>query len=306
MSRRCIRVLSSWTPQAPAHQHLMSTQRHKIARSPASRTARRVHAGFELYLQFDSLQEAPLRAPRGADLATCASRLWERLNALGISTTLVVTLRKGLNDARSADHQVRARAGPACAASRSSPSRPRRLDDYDPSRDRSRSRRSRRVIEDSVSFGRERHDPVPCHPDCLTWLRAEARRQGRASHWARQPRSARGRNTIVYERDPRSRSSRADVSGADAAVLRFEPEELLCCSAGRVPPEVGYKNVFRVLILNSSTLRLRRALGEEACVHIAHPEAASSRSTPTTCSIPRRQREDPRAPERRGGRGGAA
>ena len=53
---------------------------------------------FEIYLQFDSLEAAPLLALRGVDLRDVHARALERLNRLGISTTLVVTLKKGLND----------------------------------------------------------------------------------------------------------------------------------------------------------------------------------------------------------------
>jgi tetraether lipid synthase len=53
---------------------------------------------FEIYLQFDSFKAEALKELRGADLRAVRERALERLNRLGISTTLVVTLKKGLND----------------------------------------------------------------------------------------------------------------------------------------------------------------------------------------------------------------
>ena len=53
---------------------------------------------FEIYLQFDSFEREPLLELRGADLRDVHARALERLNRLGISTTLVATLKKGLND----------------------------------------------------------------------------------------------------------------------------------------------------------------------------------------------------------------
>lgn len=53
---------------------------------------------FEVYLQFDSFEREPLMTLRGADLREIHVRALERLNRLGISTTPVVTLKKGLND----------------------------------------------------------------------------------------------------------------------------------------------------------------------------------------------------------------
>ena len=43
---------------------------------------------FEVYLQFDSLRREPLMQLRGADLRSVREKALERLNRLGISTTL--------------------------------------------------------------------------------------------------------------------------------------------------------------------------------------------------------------------------
>ena len=54
--------------------------------------------GFEIYLQFDSLERDPLMQLRGADLRGIREKALERLNRLGISTNLVVTVARGVND----------------------------------------------------------------------------------------------------------------------------------------------------------------------------------------------------------------
>jgi uncharacterized radical SAM superfamily Fe-S cluster-containing enzyme len=53
---------------------------------------------FEVYLQFDSFARDPLMELRGADLRRIRTDALERLNRYNIATTLVVTLKKGLND----------------------------------------------------------------------------------------------------------------------------------------------------------------------------------------------------------------
>ena len=54
---------------------------------------------FEVYLQFDSFErEAAAWSCAAPTCATSARSALERLNRHGISTTLVVTLKKGLND----------------------------------------------------------------------------------------------------------------------------------------------------------------------------------------------------------------
>ena len=81
-------------------RHLMvNTNGIRIAQDEAF--AERLTAympGFELYLQFDSLRREPLIQLRGADLRNIRKLALERLNRLGISTTLVVTVERGVND----------------------------------------------------------------------------------------------------------------------------------------------------------------------------------------------------------------
>src|SRR5262249_33668895 len=81
-------------------RHLMvNTNGVRLARGEGFAARLKDHMpGFEIYLQFDSLEKEPLAALRGIDLREVRARALERLNALNISTTLVVTLKKGLND----------------------------------------------------------------------------------------------------------------------------------------------------------------------------------------------------------------
>src|SRR5207302_1241706 len=53
---------------------------------------------FEIYLQFDSFKPEALENLRGKDLTDVRMKAIEHLNALNLSTTLVVTLQKGVND----------------------------------------------------------------------------------------------------------------------------------------------------------------------------------------------------------------
>jgi 7,8-dihydro-6-hydroxymethylpterin dimethyltransferase len=57
-----------------------------------------VREDFEVYLQFDSFEREPLMQLRGADLRRVRQDALEKLNRYNISTNLVVTLKKGLND----------------------------------------------------------------------------------------------------------------------------------------------------------------------------------------------------------------
>ncbi len=81
-------------------QHLMvNTNGIRIAREDgfAERLAEYM-PGFEVYLQFDSFEASVHHEMRGADLRSIRSQAIEKLNRLGVSTSLVVTLKKGAND----------------------------------------------------------------------------------------------------------------------------------------------------------------------------------------------------------------
>src|SRR3984957_19007056 len=54
--------------------------------------------GFEVYLQFDSLKRSALENLRGADLRRIREQELANLEKAGISTTLVCTVKKGVND----------------------------------------------------------------------------------------------------------------------------------------------------------------------------------------------------------------
>ena len=53
---------------------------------------------FEIYLQFDSFKPEVLKELRGEDLTEVRKTAIENLNEFNLSTTLVITLQKGLND----------------------------------------------------------------------------------------------------------------------------------------------------------------------------------------------------------------
>jgi hypothetical protein len=86
--------------QAPPHPHLMvNTNGIRIAQMTSSPSGSPPTCrSFELYLQFDSLRREPLMQLRGADLRNIREKALERAEPLGISTTLVVTLERGVND----------------------------------------------------------------------------------------------------------------------------------------------------------------------------------------------------------------
>jgi len=95
-------VLQVGCPPAKARpiRHLMvNTNGLKIAQDEDFvRRIAEADPDLEIYLQFDSFEREALLDLRGGDLRSVREKALERLNQHDLSTTLVVTLRKGLND----------------------------------------------------------------------------------------------------------------------------------------------------------------------------------------------------------------
>jgi uncharacterized radical SAM superfamily Fe-S cluster-containing enzyme len=237
---------------------------------------------FELYLQFDSFERGPLVDLRGSDLRRVREQAIERLNRHGISTTLVVTLKKGLNDGECGRIVDWALGQPCVRGVTFQPVQDAgRTDGYDPARDRlTLTEVRRRILEQTSVFRPEDIIPVPCHPDSLAMAYALKGPEGRVTPLTGlidpQILIEGGRNTIVYEQDERVRegifklfaTNHSPESGA--TTLR----DLLCCLPRlSAPGSLGYESVFRVLIMqfiDAHAFDVRSV--KKTCVHIVHPD----------------------------------
>lgn len=237
--------------------------------------------GFEIYLQFDSFEAEVLQELRGADLRRIREKALEHLNEFNISTTLVVTLKKGLNDGeigKIIQYGLKQRAvrgvtfQPIQAAGR--------LEEYDPAEDRlTVSEVRQRIVEQSGVFQAEDMVPVPCHPDCLSM--GYALKLGEET----VPLTGMidpaillegGRNTIVFEQDETLKTKIFQLFSTshspESSALSLK--SLLCClPMAAVPDSIGYDNVFRVIImqfLDPYNFDVRSV--KKSCVHIVHPD----------------------------------
>lgn len=236
---------------------------------------------FEIYLQFDSFEREPLMALRGADLRDIHARVLERLNRLGVSTTLVATLKKGLNDGEIGRLIDFALEQPSVRGVTFQPIQAAgRLEQFDPATDRlTLTEVRRRILEQTNVFRPEDVLPVPCHPDSLAM--AYALKIGGTIvplTGLIDPKILieGGRNTIVYEQDDAVRqgvfklfaTNHSPQSGA--GTLR----DLLCCLPRLdAPAQLGYQNIFRVLIMqfiDAYSFDVRSV--KKTCVHIVHPD----------------------------------
>jgi uncharacterized radical SAM superfamily Fe-S cluster-containing enzyme len=162
--------------------------------------------GFEVYLQFDSFEKAAYVALRGADLRAVKARALDRLDELGVSTTLVVTLKKGLNDGE-IGRILEFAAGRRCV--RGVTFQPiqdaGRAGGFDPATDRlTLTGVRRRILEQTSLFRPEDVIPVPCHPDAIAMAYGLTRSCTRATSAFARASSARSRPRTLPSHRPRA------------------------------------------------------------------------------------------------------
>lgn len=237
--------------------------------------------GFELYLQFDSLEESALRDLRGADLRNIRRQALEHINEFNISTTLVVTLKKGVNDHEVGSIIQYALAQPAVRGVTFQPIQAAgRTEEYDPAQNRlTLSEVRQMIIEQSDVFSAADIIPVPCHPDCLAMgyaLKLNGTVTPLTSLIDPQILLEGGRNTIVFEQDESLQKQIFELfsTSHSPASSALSLQSLLCClPLVSVPDSISYNNVFRVIImqfLDAYNFDVRSV--KKSCVHIAHPD----------------------------------
>nr|WP_229426171.1 radical SAM protein [Pseudoduganella violacea] len=241
--------------------------------------------GVEVYLQFDSLHAEVHRELRGADLSRIRQQALANLNEAGLSTTLVVTLKKGLNDGEIGSIIDFALQQPCVRGVTLQPIQDAgRVEHYDPRLHRlTVSEIRRKIAEQSALFTLQDVVPVPCNPDTLAMAYA-IKSAGKALPLTRyldpQTLVEGSGNTIVFERDP-AMHGMVKEQVFKLFSTNHSPEsqanclsELMCClPLVAAPSELRYDNVFRVLIvqfMDAYSLDVRAL--KKSCVHFAQPD----------------------------------
>jgi uncharacterized radical SAM superfamily Fe-S cluster-containing enzyme len=235
---------------------------------------------FEIYLQFDSFKKEALEQLRGEDLRDIRTKALEHLNKYNLSTTLVVTLQKGLNTdeigtiieyglkqrcVRGVTFQPTQQAG--------------RLDNFDTDSDRITLTEVRSSILEQTDIFNE-HDliPVPCNPDAL--VMGYALKLGDTVFPLTRLINPddlldNSKNTIVYEQDERLKLHLMNMFSTGNSVDKANDhlQSILCCLPQIDAPELGYENLFRVIIMqfiDAHNFDVRAI--KKSCVHIVNKD----------------------------------
>jgi uncharacterized radical SAM superfamily Fe-S cluster-containing enzyme len=263
-------------------RHLMiNTNGLRIAREPGFAERLATYAPrFEVYLQFDSLKRDALMDLRGADLTAIRRDALAALERNGISTTLVVTLKKGVNDDEIPEIVRHALTWRCVRGVTFQPIQDAgRNDGFDPKQHRITLTEVRRKIAEAGVFALEDLIPLPCNPDqiCIGYgLRDGAQVQPVTAMLPRELFVAAAPNTVTFEAYPELQSRVFDLLSLSTAQTDTSDKlaSLLCClPEAAVPDNLGYEHTFRVVI-SQFLDRFNFDLGtvKRSCVHFVEPD----------------------------------
>ena len=235
---------------------------------------------FEIYLQFDSFKPNALQQLRGKDLTDTRKKALEHLNKLNLSTTLVVTLQKGINDDETGKIIDYALQQPCVRGVTFQPTQiAGRTNNFNPATDRiTLTDVRKKILQQTDIFQPNDLVPVPCNPDALVMGYA-LKLNGQVLPMTRYIDPAvllnNSRNTIVYEQDAALHSQLLKIFSTGISVDRVEDKmkHLLCCLPEIHAPDLTYNNLFRIIIMrfiDAYDFDVRAI--KKSCVHIVHKD----------------------------------
>ncbi|WP_417371173.1 radical SAM protein [Gelidibacter japonicus] len=265
----------------PIRHVMLNTNGIKIAKDKAFAARLKTYApDFEIYLQFDSFEDSVLRELRGADLAAIRQQALDNLNELNLSTTLVVTLQKGLNDheiGKIIDFALKQKCvrgvtlQPTQIAGR--------LEHFNPETDRMTLTEVRRkILEQTEVFNGDDLLPVPCNPDALVMgyaLKLGDEVFPLTRYINPNDLLDNSKNTIVYEQDEMLHGKMIELfsTGNSVEVAEENLKSIMCCLPNIEAPNLGYDNLFRVIIMqfiDAYNFDVRAI--KKSCVHIVNKD----------------------------------
>ena len=231
---------------------------------------------FEIYLQFDSFSPEVLTKLRGEDLNEVRKKALENLNQFNVSTTLVVTLQKGLNDHEIGDILDFALKQKCVRGVTFQPTQVAgRNDNYSDQAGRiTLTEVRRKIYEQYPLFTPEDLIPVPCNPDalCMAYALKLDDQVIPMTHLINPDDLLNNsKNTIVFEHDEQLKQHMLNLFSTGVSVDCAEDTfgELMCCLPRVQSDHLNYNNLFRIIIMNfMDPLDFDVRAVKKSCVHI--------------------------------------
>jgi uncharacterized radical SAM superfamily Fe-S cluster-containing enzyme len=265
---------------SPIRHLMLNTNGIRIARDPQLVEAlASLKPGFEVYLQFDSLQAEALQNIRGQDLRGVRQQALEQLERHHISTTLVCAIRKGVNDEEIGEiiryaQQWRCVRGitfqPVQDAGRNQGGTPGHRITLSEIRSH--------IVEADNPFGDADMIPLPCHPEniCIGYgIKSEGGITPVTGLLPREELLKGVDNTITFEKSEGLREAFYRLFSLDACGEQTTDnlQTMLCCLPRVQAQGLGYDSVFRIVIMGFMD-RYDFDIGsvKRSCTHFVEPD----------------------------------
>ncbi len=265
---------------SPIRHLMLNTNGIRIARdSQLVEELASLKPGFEVYLQFDSLQADALQDIRGQDLRAVRRQALEQLERHDISTTLVCVIRKGVNDAEIGEIIRYAQKWHCVRGITFQPVQDTgRNQGGTPAQRITLSEIRRHIIEADNPFADTDMIPLPCHPEniCIGYaIRSEDTLTPVTGLLPREELLKGVDNTITFEKNEWLRETFYRLFSLDACGEQTTEnlQTMLCCLPRVQAQELTYENVFRIVIMGFMD-RYDFDIGsvKRSCTHIVEPD----------------------------------
>ena len=199
---------------------------------------------------------------------------------MNLSTTLVVTLQKGLNDHEMGSTIDFALKQKCVRGVTFQPTQiAGRLENFEVDENRiTLTEVRRKILEQSPIFEPDDLIPVPCNPDAL--VMAYALKLGDEVNPLTRfinPDDLlnEGKNTIIYEQDEQLHGKMIELFSTGNSVEKASEnlKSIMCCLPEIDAPELGYDNLFRIIIMqfiDAHNFDVRAI--KKSCVHIVNKD----------------------------------
>lgn len=264
---------------SPVRHLMLNTNGIKIANDPQFvEQLAQIKQGFEVYLQFDSLQADALQTIRGSNLLNSRKRALKQLEKYNISTTLVCVIQKGVNDKEINNILDFAKSYKCVRGVTFQPiEHAGRFDDQ------SRQKITLSEIRQSIVAGDNPFTdndmiPLPCHPEniCIGYGLKQGENITPVTGMIPKDVLLNGvDNTITFEKNPNIKQAFLNLFSLDACAENTieNLQTMLCCLPQVDLPHLSYDNVFRIVIMEFMD-KYSFDLGsiKRSCVHFVEPD----------------------------------
>lgn len=242
---------------SPVRHLMLNTNGIRIANDPEFvEQLASLSPGFEVYLQFDSLQADALKNIRGVDSRSTHNKALEQLEKYNISTTLVCVIRKGVNDQEVGELISYAQQWNCVRGVTFQPVQDAGRNEGGKSNHRITLSEIRQSIIDADNpFNDEDMIPLPCHPENISigyGLKLGGEIQPVTGLLPREELLRGVDNTITFEKSDSLRNAFYKLFSLDAYGEQTSEnlQTMLCCLPKiEGSQDLSYENVFRVVIM---------------------------------------------------------